>query len=251
MLRGPTTEFTGDALAGTWNRELPGTGIEVVLEFDGVWDLELDGRRTETRGFVAGMVAGPVRSRSRGPVRLVQLAVDPLDLPALFGVPAGELSGLAAPADALLGADLGRLLDQLHGSDARTADAERWALSRIAASKADHRGPLVPADIVRATDLIRASRGAIRIEAVAAELGCSRRHLARRFAEWVGVTPSEFRRLARFEHVTGQLRTAPRQPLGSLALDCGFADHAHMDREFTTLAGEPPSAVAARFAARR
>ncbi len=240
----PATAFTGEDLAPGWNQELPGTTIEVVLELDGSWDLDLGGRVTQVGAFAAGMLAEPVRSRSRGPVRLVQLAVDPLDIPALLGVPAGELSGAAVALDALLGADAGRLYDQLDASSAPADLAQEWALRRIAGVE-----PTVPADIARAIALLKASGGALRIEAVAAELGCSRRHLARRFAEWVGVTPSEYRRLIRFEAATDALRGAPAQPLGELAHACGYADHAHMDREFAALAGATPSAVAARLQA--
>lgn len=245
-LRGPTSFYVGSAAGGGWNQELPGTSIELVLELDGAWDLDLDGRRTRVRSFAAGMVAGTVRSRPRGPTRLVQLAVDPLSVPALFGVPAGQLSGEIIAADALLGASAERLLEQLDAAGRPAAVAEWWACQRIGAAE-ESAGRQPPADVERAAALLRASRGTLRIDALAAELGCSRRHLARRFAEWIGVTPSEYRRLARFEHATAQLQAAPGQPLGELAHDCGYADHAHMDREFAALAGATPSAVAARL----
>ncbi|MBJ7470760.1 MAG: AraC family transcriptional regulator [Solirubrobacteraceae bacterium] len=248
-LRGPAQAFAGDEFARDWNQELPSTAVEVVLELDGVWDLELDHRHTECRAFAAGMLAAPARSRAQGSVRLIQLAVDPLAVPALLGVPAGKLAGIAAPIDALLGADAERLLDQLNAATSPAFTAEAWASGCIAAGHLN--GPSVPADVRRAAELIRVSGGTIRVDAIASELGCSRRHLSRRFREWIGVSPSAYRRLARFESATTALRRVPGQQLGRLALDCGYADHAHMDRDFAALAAATPSEVAARFSSAR
>lgn len=254
-LHGPARAFAAEADPDpdpTWNHELPGTGIEVILEFSGGWDLEIDGRGAVVGSFAAGLVAGPVRSRPRGATRLVQLAVDPLAIPAVLGVPAGELRGAAVALDTVLGRDGDRLLELVDGSIEAAETADAWALGRLRAASepgSAHAATSVPPDVQRAVALLRASGGRLTIEALAVELGCSRRHLARRFNTWLGATPSEYRRLVRFECTTSALRAEPARPLGALALDCGYADHAHMDREFRALAGAPPSVVAARLAA--
>lgn len=246
-LRRPATEYAGDEFAGVWANELPATSVEIILELDGHWDLEIEGDQLRVGAFASGLVAGPVRSRATGAVRLVQISVDPLAIPALLGVPAGALARTAVAADDLLGTEANRLFDHLNDAAEPAGAAEHWAQTRIAAAETEC-GPRAPADVQWAAALIRASDGALHIEAVAQELGCSRRHLARRFSEWIGVSPSEYRRLVRFERATAALRADPAQPLGRLALDCGYADHAHMDRDFGVLAGSPPSTVAARFA---
>lgn len=252
-LRSPARAFSAHdslgVMSGDWNHELPSTGIEVIVELSGAWELDIGGRRRTVRSFAAGLVAAPVRTRGHGHSELVQLAVDPLAIPALFGVPAGELSGMAVGLDALAGPDASLLIDALghldRGHD-RTETADRWAIERVDRD-ADRLAVAPPPDVVRAVALLRASRGALRIDELATELGCSRRHLARRFATWVGVTPAEFRRLVRFEHATEALRRDPTRALGSLAVAAGYADHAHMDREFRALAGRPPRTVASRF----
>lgn len=250
-LHGPARAFTAPApSAGAWNQELPGTGIEVIFELSGGWDLELGRTRHSVRSFAAGLVVAPVRTRAVGATDLVQLTVDPLAVPALFGVPAGELRGTIVELDQLLGRDAHRALDHLASltgvERARVGDA--WARGRLAAARAARPAALdVPPDVLRATALLRASGGSLRVDDLATELGCTRRHLARRFAIWLGVSPSEYRRLVRFERATGALRADPSRPLGTLAVDAGFADHAHMDREFRVLAGASPRAVAARL----
>ncbi|MDO9354660.1 MAG: helix-turn-helix domain-containing protein [Solirubrobacteraceae bacterium] len=238
---------TGDG----WNQELPGTNLELVIELDGHWDLQIDGRSHRTTAFAAGLVVGPARSRALGPVRLVQLCLDPLAAPAVFGVPAGELSASAVDLDALLGRDGDELrarLDDAFTDGDPVAVAERWVRERVRRPDTQPaEGAVVPADVRLACALLRASGGTLRVETLARELRCSRRHLARRFAEFVGVSPSAYARLLRFERATGALRDQPMQPLGSLAAETGYADHAHMTRDFRVLAGATPTAVAARF----
>jgi len=59
------------------------------------------------------------------------------------------------------------------------------------------------------------------------------------FAEDVGAPPKVAARLVRFEAVRRRLGSAP---LARLAADGGFADQAHLSREFAALAGAPPTA---------
>ena len=71
------------------------------------------------------------------------------------------------------------------------------------------------------------------------QLGCSRRHLVNRFADDIGAPPKLAARMLRFEHARRRLGSAP---LARLAAECGYADQAHLSREFSELAGAPPTA---------
>ena len=79
----------------------------------------------------------------------------------------------------------------------------------------------------------------MRVGELAAALGCSRRHLVNRFAADIGAPPKLAARLLRFEHARRRLGSAP---LARVAADCGYADQAHLSREFAELAGAPPTA---------
>lgn len=248
----PSTAFSAPAsppAEGTWNAELPNTAVEILLELDGGWELDLDGHRASTRSFAAGLIAGPVRTRATDPVRLVQLSLDPLATVAVFGVPAGELAAGAVALEDLLGSDGPALLERIHdaGPGGGVAVAEAWIRSRLREAERERWSRAVPADVCRASALLRAGGGATRVAEVAGQLGCSRRHLSRRFVEFVGVGPSEFNRLVRFERASTALRQDPAQSLGALAHAAGFADQPHMNREFRAFADASPGAVAARF----
>ena len=60
----------------------------------------------------------------------------------------------------------------------------------------------------------------------------------------VGVSPQVLRRLGRFERSHDLMRrrtTAGSGSLADVAATCGYADHAHMTREWAALAGCTPS----------
>jgi len=167
----------------------------------------------------------------------VQFDLEPPAVRALFGVPAGELAERTVGLDELLRADAARLAERLGGAPDATA---RFAvLDEVLLRAAGRARPPVRPDMERAWSLLRTSGGRVRIETLAETLGCSRRHLAKRFAEDVGVSPKTAARLIRLEAVRARLGSAP---LARLAAEHGFSDQAHLTREFRALAGVPPTA---------
>lgn len=102
---------------------------------------------------------------------------------------------------------------------------------------------LPPADVDWAWRRLVASRGDLRIAELAAELGCSRKHLAARFREHVGLPPKLFARVLRFRHAS-DLLSAPGTSLAQLAAVCGYYDQAHLDRDFRDFTGTTPTAYA-------
>jgi len=82
--------------------------------------------------------------------------------------------------------------------------------------------------------------------ALARACAVERRTLERRFAQVVGVSPKQYLRVLRFERATRRITADPATNLADLAADLGFADQAHMAREFRTHAEMPPSLGRAR-----
>lgn len=70
--------------------------------------------------------------------------------------------------------------------------------------------------------------------------GRSHRYLQRWFEQQVGLSPRQYFRLLRFQNAVGDgTRSAMR--LADKAAHAGYADQAHMTREFRRFAGETPS----------
>ena len=75
---------------------------------------------------------------------------------------------------------------------------------------------------------------------IVAESGFSHRHLAQTFSEAVGLSPKSYGRLRRFNRVLDCLHSAPIAALAAIAAAEGYADQAHMTREFHAIAGVTP-----------
>jgi len=240
-LRGLVRRYAGfaETLPGpVCRREVPGGDVVVVLDLGAGWELPDRGARHGS--FVAGLDDHAERVGHPGRARGVQLDLTPFGALALLGVPSGELAGQVVGLDALLGAEAGRLADAL---DAAPDWDARFALldARLAALAAD--APVPRPDVVWAWRRLEATRGCVRVERLAAELGCSRRHLSVRFREEVGLAPKVFARLVRFRCAVELLG---RVDLAQVAADCGYSDQAHFNRDVRAFAGMTPSELVAQ-----
>lgn len=101
----------------------------------------------------------------------------------------------------------------------------------------------VARELARCWRAIVASGGRLPVEQLAADTGYSRQHLTKLFRREFGLGPKLASRIVRFERVQRALLGAhPSATLAEVAAGCGYADQAHLSREFTALTGCPPSA---------
>jgi AraC-like DNA-binding protein len=212
--------------------ESPLVGVVLIVNLGP--DIEVDG--FSTGSFVAGVWDRPTVTGHYGEQAGYQLYLDVLGANRLLGVPAGELGNRMASLDDVLGAFAVELTERL--ADAPTA-AERHAIAqRLLASRlCEEHAP--PPEVAYALARLQATRGAARVEALAAEVGWSRRHLAARFRDAVGLPPKALGRMIRVEHAAARLRAG--DSLGDLAFEAGYADQSHFNRDFRDLVGCTPS----------
>jgi AraC-like DNA-binding protein len=95
-----------------------------------------------------------------------------------------------------------------------------------------------PPDVAWAWNRLRATHGRARVSELAATLCCSRKHLAARFREHVGLPPKLVARTMRFRRAVDLL---PSRPLDEIVFECGYYDQSHLDRDFREFAGTTPT----------
>jgi AraC-like DNA-binding protein len=188
----------------------------------------------EYRTLVGGLHTSPALIEHDGAQSGIQLQLSPLGTRALFGVPAGELAGLDLDAADLLGR-LGTDLQE------RLQAASSWE-ERFRLLDGGLGGRLDPdrrpaPEVRRAWHLLCASGGSVRVADVARAVGWSERHLAARFRVEIGLTPKAAARVIRFDRAR---RMMPYRPGAFVAASCGYADQAHLVREFVDFTGLPP-----------
>jgi AraC-like DNA-binding protein len=191
--------------------------------------------------FVAGLYAGPVTIESFGGACCVQVNFTPLGARQFFGLPMSELRDRMVGLDDALGFDGIALRERLGGApdwDARFDIAGNYIASRLAEAKT-----LSP-EIAWAYRTVVASGGRTRIAALAGEIGWSRKHLAAKFSDAIGIGPKTLSRIVRFNRALS-LSKQHDDDWAAIAADCGYADQAHLVREFRQLAGQTPTGFAA------
>jgi len=194
--------------------------------------------RYERGSVVVGLAPGQLRATGRARVECLQIRLEPAVAATVLGASA-DLSGAMTPLGDVWGRDAGRVEDRLR---AAASWEERFAIAaRILAERLDGR-PAVDPEVVQAWRRTLESRGRLRVEGLADEIGWSRKRLWSRFRSQLGISPKRAARLVRFDHAA-HLLAAGRAAAG-VAAACGYADQSHLHRETAAFAGLTPTAVA-------
>jgi len=216
------------------HRGLPTTSLTFVLPMGEPLDVGWLGGRDRGKRWstVSGLHAGAAAIHHDGAQRGIQLGLTTAGARALLGVPAGVLAGeLLEVGD--VAPDLAELPERLHGLGLDEGLAVvAWALT---AALARHGAAEPRAEVGRA--LAGLTRGEA-VAAVADEVGYSRRRLSTLVRQETGLAPKEYQRVARFE---ASRRHLGHRPLAQVAAECGYADQGHLARDWSDLAGCPPT----------
>ncbi|XIA65758.1 helix-turn-helix domain-containing protein [Bradyrhizobium sp. TZ2] len=193
--------------------------------------------------FAAGLYAGPVLIESDGGAECVQVDFTPLGAYRFFGGAVVDLAARMVDIGDLLGREGRQLREQL---GATSGWQNRFDLVEdFVADRTDH---LPSPEIEFAYRRLARTTGGARINALAKEIGWSRKHLVNRFRSELGLAPKPVARIMRFHEACRLARTGGVRGWAGIAVESGYADQAHLAREFSALAGEPPTAWARRLA---
>ena len=193
--------------------------------------------------FAAGLHVGPVYIESDGGAECVQVDFTPLGAYRFFGGAVVDLAARMIDIGDVLGHE-GRQLRERLGAT-RGWQSRFDLLEDFVASRAHH---LPSPEIAFAYRRLALTGGGVRITTLAGEIGWSRKHLVDRFRSELGLAPKPIARMMRFHQACRLARTGRTRGWAGIAAESGYADQAHLVREFAALAGEPPTAWARRLA---
>lgn len=89
---------------------------------------------------------------------------------------------------------------------------------------------------------IHHSEGKLSIAAIAKRNFITQRQLERHFKTQIGLTPSQYKNIVRFQSALSAIRNPEgRRSLEDIAFDCGFYDHAHLANVIRRNTGLTPS----------
>ncbi len=93
----------------------------------------------------------------------------------------------------------------------------------------------------RMVDVIASDREVLLIEDAARRLAVSSRTLQRVAKKYVGLSPSALIRRRRLQDAAERARSDPTADLAAIAVELGYADHAHLTNDFRKYLGFTPS----------
>jgi AraC-like DNA-binding protein len=171
------------------------------------------------RGTLVGVTLSPHVARALLQAPMTSLTDRILDLSTVWGSKAAAL--LCDLRDAGDASARAQLLDDVLGRLIAERPPDPWVGSAIA--------------------LIRIHGGRLSMRSLAERLEVSERSLQRRFAREAGVSPKQLSRIARVQAALARLSARAAPSWSVLANDLGFADQAHLIREFRAMTGSTPA----------
>ena len=165
----------------------------------------------------------------------IQANLTPLGAWRLLGVPMIDIANRVVELEDILGPEIRRLRERLHDAkswERRFALLDKFLLSRLAS------GPDTNPRVIAAMQRLERTGGGAAIGDIADEVDLSRRQLIGAFNEQIGLSPKVVARLIRFDRVVQRLQAGGT--LAEVALDAGYYDQPHFNREFRQFAGIAP-----------
>ena len=187
---------------------------------------------------IVGPQTGPIDETLVPGTTIVGIRLRPEAAACVLGLPASTLVDLTLDADELWG-DRGDALQELvagaGSAQQAAAHLERTVSERLAGATAPD--PVVAEGVRRLTSGRRAG-----VASMASSLFISERQLRRRFEAATGLTPTTLHRILRFQRFLALAWTSerPSTQIGRLAVEAGYTDQAHLNREAGRLEGRSP-----------
>lgn len=244
-LRGLVARVTGYSLHGVpagVHLGLPSRTLTVILTLDD--GIEVSWPHTPTASVqrlpsvVSGLSSAPAHIHHDGSQVGVQLDLTPAGSRALFGLPAAAL-----PAAGVL--DATEVLRGVEPVRERLASQPTWSArletvqNQLAATAAERRRATAVPEVSWAWELLCRRHGSLPVTDVARQVGWSPRRLGRAFRGEFGLGPKLAARVLRFERAHRLVGSGAR--LAEVAAVCGYADQAHLTRDWQQFAGASPT----------
>lgn len=133
-------------------------------------------------------------------------------------------------------AELEEQLAKLNDNFARVAIVQQYLLQQLHHCRQD-------LALTRCLELIAQSPTEISLAKLYQITGYGQRHLARKFNQYIGLSPKEYLKVNRFIASLKQLINYPQIPLTQIAYKSGYFDQAHFIRDYQTYAGYTPREI--------
>jgi AraC-like DNA-binding protein len=222
-------------------RVLPDGCLDIVFNFGDLWVRRGPGggHAHRARSSVVGTMTRPLLAESGRQVDFLGVRFRPGKVRSFMEVSAGEITdGSAELADVWghRGRELEGRLFETPETPQRLRLLEQELLRRLGN---DGQGD---ARVDAAVGMALRRRGGVSTRELSAACALTRQHLARKFEDYVGVSPKLFCRVIRFQALLRRMGKQEKLDWAGLAADLGYYDQAHLIADFRQFTGLTPAA---------
>lgn len=155
----------------------------------------------------------------------------------LQGIPAYELHNTLIDLDTFFcGSEIERISNRLKEIDSiaeKFIELESFLNARVSLDSVDARLPYAIHSLKSEQD--------VTIDQLSASLCISSRRLQKIFKQYVGLTPSRYKKITRFNRASNLLLNGSKNSLTNVAYECGYYDQSHFIKDFRKFGGISPS----------
>ena len=220
-------------------RHPPGTAIFLIAQYrtpvEADWRFGDKGFSGNCRPLAATQVqTGVVSVRPKGPLGVIVVCLKPEVAVPVLGAPLNEFADTKVDLRSIFNTGEVILLEEMLAESRDSATRVRC----VEAFLLRHLRRAEPESVVSRAAVALRRNPALSVSQLSSKLDVSERQLSHRFKATFGRSPKRFARIARVEKVLAARRDG--STWADIARACGFADQAHMIRDFNDIVGQSP-----------
>jgi len=235
--------YVNDDLNHTYEKILPHGSIELMFNLGSPFRTHADDTmseyQTNRHNWISGfqsryiyLEATAVRSH------IIGISFKPEGAFPFFEIPLSEMSGQVIEMDLIWG----RWMDEIHEKilDAPDTNSRFQVLEDMLFERLKR--DLYGFEAIQfAVSQITRPKETRKISEVTSSIGMSQKHLIGQFRKMIGVSPKQVQKVYRFIDVLNGMTTSHPTDFGRLAVECGYYDQAHFNRDFDAFCGLTPT----------
>lgn len=227
--------------ANDFEKILPDGSPELLFHYGDLFLKKENGTAAlQQRSFLFGQLTSFIELKPTGKIGVLGIKFHPHGLYQLTGIPQWELNDTAIEMQNIFGKgyhETEEKIDLSFTMQERVRHAENFLLQQVAEQSLKKKKDC--AEINHALRVLADPFEKKNNNSIASQLFISKRELERRFATIVGLSPTQYAKIIRFQYIF-QVKEK-MQSLTALAHAAGYYDQSHFIRDFKAIAGINPA----------
>lgn len=220
-------------------RILPDGCMELIFHYEDLYEVEQNAqRKIQGRSFIFGQIEQAISLTPSGKTGMLGMRFHPYGLAAFSSIPLAEFFNTEVELTHVWGPSAGHLENALQMASSTSARIQ--LLEAFLRKQMKGIEPLK--QLQHGVSLLKSAALKGSWQRLGYELNLSERQMERHFARYIGMSPKKLHRMFRLQRAIHLIEHQKELGLLHIALEAGYYDQAHFNREFKNIVGASPKA---------